>query len=286
MPLAIYPHGRREYRHPRDADRQQRRLLSRHRRAADDAAKRGIQRREWGSSQNLSFNAFMPGNTYTVFFVFAKDTTRQTYQIYLGTSATASNIQAVRVKLDTAQFPSSPVTPAPAWLTVDTSKVASNGIVSVTVDLTKVTDGSLDPVAANGLCQPRQFCAPTGANNACVSTLPAGDPRKTDYDAVCGEWAVKDLDCPHSGCYGFTFTIPGTGFAANATTSSPTPRRLQPTAFPTNATGQGQPTWLVKFLGTTLPPDNTANSQCHYPTLPTYPPPGMGECDVPDWVPQ
>ncbi len=239
-----------------------------------------------GSSQNLWFNAFMPGNTYTVFFVFAKDTTRQTYQIYLGTSATASNIQAVRVKLDTAQFPSSPVTPAPAWLTVDTSKVASNGIVSVTVDLTKVTDGSLDPVAANGLCQPRQFCAPTGANNACVSTLPAGDPRKTDYDAVCGEWAVKDLDCPHSGCYGFTFTIPGTGFAANATTSSPTPRRLQPTAFPTNATGQGQPTWLVKFLGTTLPPDNTANSQCHYPTLPTYPPPGMGECDVPDWVPQ
>jgi cell migration-inducing and hyaluronan-binding protein len=238
-----------------------------------------------GGSTNSFSNVFVPGETYTVFFAYAKNTTRQTYQIYLGASATADNIKSVRVTLDTTAFAPTVVTPTPAWLPpVDTSKVASNGIVSVTVDFTKLPAGALEPTADNGMCQPHGFCTPTGADGACESTLAESDPRKTDYDAVCGQWAVKDLDCPRSGCYGFTFTIPSTGFNPIATPQNPTPYRLQPVPFPTDNSNQGNPTWLVKFLRTTLDPDATTG-QCHYTTLPTYPPPGTGECTVPDWVP-
>jgi len=242
-----------------------------------------------GGSTNSFFNVFVPGQTYTVFFAYAKNTTRQTYQIYLGTSATADNIKPVRVTLDTTAFAPTVVTPTPAWLPpVDTSKVASNGIVSVTVEFTKLPAGALEPTADNGMCQPHGFCTPTGAGGACESTLAESDPRKTDYDAVCGQWAVKDLDCPRSGCYGFTFTIPSTGFNPIATVSNPTPYRLPPVPFPSNNSNQGMPTWLVKFLRTPLDPDGNANmpGQCYYPTLPTYPPAGTGECIVPDWVPQ
>jgi cell migration-inducing and hyaluronan-binding protein len=240
-----------------------------------------------GGSTNSFFNVFVPGQTYTVFFAYAKNTTRQTYQIYLGTSATADNIKPVRVTLDTTDFAPTVVTPTPAWLPpVDTSKVASNGVVSVTVDFTKLPAGALEPTSDNGMCQPHGFCTPTGAGGACESTLAESDPRKTDYDAVCGQWAVKDLDCPRSGCYGFTFTIPSSGFDPKATVSNPTPYRLPPVAFPPNDSNQGMPTWLVKFLRTPLDPDSSTGGQCYYSTLPTYPPAGTGQCIVPDWVPQ
>jgi hypothetical protein len=235
---------------------------------------------------NLFFNVFRTKETYKVFFIFAKNTTRQTYQIYLGTAATKDAIMPVRVSLDTDQFTTTPVTGKTDWLVKDTTKVKDKGILSVTIDFTKLPADALAPSAANGMCQPHQFCTPTGAGGACVSTLPAKDPRKKDYDAVCGQWAVKDLDCPRSGCYGFTFTIPDTGFDRTATTKNPTPWRLQPGPFPDNAKDQGKPGWLVKFLKTTLPPDSKAGSQCNYSTLPSYPPPGTGECAVPDWVPQ
>lgn len=235
-------------------------------------------------SINNFVNVFMPGQTYTVFFVFAKDTTRQTYQIYLGKDAAAKDIAAVRVKLDTDQFPADSVGGKPAWLSVDPSKVASDGIISVTVDFTKLPPDSLKPTAANGMCQPHGFCTPDGVGGACVSTLAKSDARKTDYDAVCGQWAVKDLDCPRSGCYGFTFTIPEKGFEQTATVANPTPHRLQPSEFPMAAPEvkeQGKPTWLVKFLNTTLEPDQT-KGQCHYQATML---PGT-TCSVPDWVPQ
>jgi hypothetical protein len=231
---------------------------------------------------NLFFNVFRAKETYKVFFIFAKNTTRQTYQIYLGTAATKDAIKPVRVSLDTVQFNTTPVTGDPAWLKTDTSRVKDKGILSVTIDFTKLPKDALAPSAENGMCQPHQFCTPTGAQGACVSTLPAKDPRKKDYDAVCGQWAVKDLDCPRSGCYGFTFTIPDTGFDPRAMVANPTPYRLQPAEFPTKPAEvekQGKPTWLVKFLGTTLPPDSTAGGQCNYSKLPGT------DCTVPDWVP-
>ena len=171
------------------------------------------------------------------------------------------------------------------WLTTDTTQIATSGIISVTVDFTKLTDGTLDLTSNNGLCQPRTFCTWNDTNKTCGSALDPEDRNFSQSVAVCKEWAVKDLDCPPAGCYGFSFTIPKTGFTADATLTNPSPHRPAPVAFPSDAKNQGTPTWLVKFLQTTKSPDAT-NGSCHYTTLPSYPPPGMGECTVPDWVPQ
>jgi cell migration-inducing and hyaluronan-binding protein len=237
-----------------------------------------------GGTLNKNVNLFVANGTYDVFLAYAKPTTHQTYQIYLGTNASTANVQPIQFRLDTQQV----TTPSGAnpWLT---TKLATGGIVEVTVDFSKLPAGTLDPASANGLCQPRTFCTGTTSCTGAVTPtdpLAIADPDIINQaNAVCAQWAVKDLDCPPSGCYGFSFTIPSTGFIADATINNPSPHRPSPVSFP--ATAQtGKPDWLVKFVGTTLNPDATAGGQCHYTTLPTYPPPGTGECTVPDGVPQ
>jgi cell migration-inducing and hyaluronan-binding protein len=237
-----------------------------------------------GQSKNTFVNVFQPDTrigdrtfvgTYNVFFLYEKTSTRQTYEIYLGKEATGADIKPIQVSLTNlntiTNLGSQP------WLLTDTSQVANDGIVSVTVDFSKLTDGTLDVVPANGLCEPHTFCKPSG--NKCESALPTTDPLAKQAAAVCSEWAVKDLDCPPKGCYGFSFTIPKTGFVADATLQNPSPHRPAPTVFPDTNLNQGQPTWLAKFLATTVEPDAT-KGQCHYTTLP-----GTG-CTVPDSFPQ
>jgi hypothetical protein len=239
-----------------------------------------------GGTLNTNVNLFVAGQTYNVFFAYPKPTTHQVYQIYLGTNASTANVQPIQFRLDIQQ-----VTPLPAqpWLT---PVLKSGGIVEVTVDFSKLPAGTLEPAAANGLCQPRTFCTGT---TSCTGAVTDKDPLAiADPDiikqakAVCEQWAVKDLDCPPTGCYGFSFTIPSSGFTADATIDNPSPHRPAPVPFP--ATAQtGKPDWLVKFVGTTLNPDAKETGQCHYTTLPTYPPPPPlkpNECIVPDWVPQ
>jgi hypothetical protein len=240
-------------------------------------------------------NVFKSGETYYVFFLYAKRTTRQTYQIYIGKdTATNGSIKAVRV-----QIPNTTLVPVaysgPSFLDpsdIDTTKVASNGIVSVTVHFDKVTE--LDPTPANGLCQPAKFCAAANSNTTCTGALDSSSPAVTispkltttlanDAKRACSIWAVKDLDCPPAGCLGFSFTLTG-AFTADATVASPTPHRLPPGAFPNTNTNQGVPNWRVKFAGSTLAPDNASGGQCNYPTLPSYPPTGTNECATPDWV--
>jgi hypothetical protein len=248
-----------------------------------------------GGTKNTFANSFLANATfpYRVFLAYAKPTTRQVYQIYLGTKATAANVQPIQFRLDTQAVTSLGAQP---WLTTNTDQVASSGIVSVTVDFSKLPAGTLDPAPANGLCQPRTFCTSTPGDTSCVGKVQLTDPLAiadpdiiNQANAVCAQWAVKDLDCPPTGCYGFSFTIPSTGFTADASIDNPSPHRPAPVSFPTMADPLHQPDWRVKFVGTTLNPDATAGGQCHYPTLPTYPaPPPLkpNECIVPDWVPQ
>jgi hypothetical protein len=250
----------------------------------DTTVSEDIQRKEVFNTQNrgTAVNEFRPGETYNVFFVYAKPTTRQIYLIYLGNDAKASNIKPIQVSLanlnDIKTLASAP------WLETDTTQVATKGIVSVTVDFSKLTDGTLDTVPANGLCEPHAFCKASGS--ACVSALTPDDPLVKanpeivkQANAVCKEWAVKDLDAPPKGAYGFSVTIPNTGFTADATLDRPSPHRPAPAPFPPDDKNQGKPSWLVEFLGTTLTPDSKAGEQCNYSKLPGT------DCAVPDWVP-
>src|SRR5271170_3140959 len=69
------------------------------------------------------------------------------------------------------------------WLTTDTSQVASSGIVSVTVDSSKLTDNTLKVIPDNGLCEPHTFCKPSGTT--CGSALDPKDPLYSQSVAVC-----------------------------------------------------------------------------------------------------
>jgi hypothetical protein len=227
-------------------------------------------------------NVFEPRETYTVFFLYAKPSTRQSYQIYIGKDPKNGSIKAVQVPIPDASLRPAPISGTTSWLKPDTSDVATSGIITVTVDFSGVKD--LSPSNDPGLCQPRTFCARAGG--ACESTLKTGDPLKPHYDAVCKTWAVKDLDCPAKGCYGFQFTLPASDiFKADATIDHPSPHRPKPFAT-VNANGNLEPDWLTQFLRTKVPPDSAPatgsySPSCYYPKLPAVPGTGTNECPVP-----
>src|SRR5215472_5951991 len=104
------------------------------------------------------------------------------------------------------------------------------------------------------LCQPSNFC--TGNTNSCSCALTPTDPTYTpgifaQCQAACSTWAVKDLDCPDAGCYGFGVTFPST---FNNTTHITPP---SPSCFPNT------PAWNAGFG---LPSANSGG--CQYPSLP------------------
>jgi len=225
-------------------------------------------------------NVFEAGQTYTVFFLYTKAYTHQTYQIYVGDDPQNGKITEARVAIGTASFGVTPGESVPCggetgWLSV---KCLGDGIVSVTVDLKARSD--LDPATSGATCKPATFCARDPAKKqACAARLDPNDPllqADKDFgaqaDKACSQWAVKDLDCPPVGCYGFQFTLPN-GFIPNAQIDKPSPHRPAPVSFP--STASGAPDWSVRFLSTTHPPDST-QGQCHYDKLP-----GSDTCPVP-----
>jgi hypothetical protein len=233
----------------------------------------------------LVYNAFLPTNQYTVFLVYAKATTKQTYQIYVGSGFTSANFTPTRVDIDT--FPLTWVDqPGGAWATVKTVDgtptgapiFVAPGVVEVTIDLSGAPD--ITPSPAQGLCQPHDFCA-SSDGKSCVSNLQPNDPRllanpklAAEATYICQNWAMKDLDCPAAGCYGFSFTLPSSsGFVADGKAYTAT-HRPPPGPFPETAdSSQGAPYWNTKFSNTTTPPDDASGpkAQCYYQTLPYCP---------------
>ena len=242
--------------------------------------------REMQAKEDLSvdgtvfFNVFQPKETYTVFFVYLKGTTQQTYQIYVGKDFTKDMLKAVRVGIADAAFKIEPLKEQlPKWLIPDWSQVETTGILTLRTNFESLSD-SLRPTPANGLCQPHEFCKADG--DKCVGNVSERDPRfwvmgrhvtygPQEANAVCSQWAVKDLDCPASGCLGFQFTLPST-FVADATPEAPSPHRPKPTSYPET----------IQFTRTTTVPDDAKPKDpknytpaCFYPKLPG------SECAVP-----
>ncbi|MGH7815740.1 MAG: hypothetical protein ACREQI_17265 [Candidatus Binataceae bacterium] len=196
-----------------------------------------------------SVNVFKSNNTYYVFFVFAKDTTEQTYQMYVGPGfdPTPSNDQ---VFLTRVRIPGKPFVPekkdADAWKKSGWTKSynSATGILTVHIDMSKFAKDLNPVIESSGLCKPISFCDWTGkmgektcgcsATAADYPVLTADSTLAADCSAICSKWAVKDLDCPDDGCYGFGVTLPS-GFtdainAIPAPTSQPTPA-----CFPTTS---------------------------------------------------
>ncbi len=183
------------------------------------------------TAENAQFtfvNQFLPNNQYTVFLVYAKNTTKQTYQIYVGNNK--AKFSPTRVGIES--FPLVFKDQSGTWAKL--VSIDPNGIMTVNIDLSSATD--LQPSPAQGLCQPREFCCAStdgktcdtsGSASAskCIGNLKSTDPialanpnMTAEAGYICENWAMKDLDCPKAtfknnvlvsgGCYGFSITLP------------------------------------------------------------------------------
>jgi hypothetical protein len=176
-----------------------------------------------------SLNAFEPGASYYVFFVYPNELTKQKYQIYIGSGITdfdtnmSKYIVPVRVDIrnDSLQFQE-----GVTWDGLNATY--GNGILTVSTDFTEFkTD--FDATAAD-YCKPKAFCQLNGAT--CASSLNPSDPLYDISQQICGNIAGKDIDCPLfqfsgptgmlPGCIGFKITLgDSTQFAANDVNHGP-----------------------------------------------------------------
>ena len=135
---------------------------------------------------------FLPGQTYYVFFVYAKPTTHQTYDIYVGKDEDL-NITPVLAYLPGNFVPED--FPSGTWIT-PSKYDPTTGTVRVTLDLkneqTKFDNSKYAPNF--NFCQPSSFCSVKTVNNQKTCGCNPNNPQCTD-DAVCA-WGVKQLDCP------------------------------------------------------------------------------------------
>ena len=139
----------------------------------------------------VAFNVFAPGKQYHVFFVYAKQSTKQTYQIWVGPGFDKDkHFELTNVNVETQAFSFLPKVAKTPWAT---ASYDGKGLLTVEVDFNGLT--TLDPTPDNGLCAPRTFCKVDG-QKMCVSNLSPADRLFGESDAVCRNWAVKDLDCP------------------------------------------------------------------------------------------
>lgn len=246
-----------------------------------------------GPCQPRSVNAFQAGETYTVYFLYAKSgahATQQTYQIYVGDGFNLeTDLHGARVGLETSPVKHVKFTDQLPlrWEEHYNDAVACPannlkcGILQVTVDF---TDADLSPTdKSSGLCQPHTFCK-WANDNSCGCAFDVNDPRAQaspnpqrvvrECAHVCNQWAVKDLDFKGDETWGFSFTLPA-GFKPDATIANPSPHRPRPSVFPGPSESTSKPNWATKFIRTRTAPDSSTGI-CHYDKLP-----GRADCPQP-----
>jgi hypothetical protein len=163
---------------------------------------------------------------YNVFLLFAKSSTAQTYDIYVGPNFDkATDVKLVRANISAKKitFTSSDTLP-PTW-----SKDYKNGVLTVTVNMNFpqfITDYNAERKRD---CQPNSFCTWTGTPeagscgcnaaaidypdpnliNECNGTNDKNiDPTAPSKPLSLCSWSVADVVCPDGGCYGFSFKLP------------------------------------------------------------------------------
>jgi hypothetical protein len=150
------------------------------------------------------WNIYLPGQTYYTYFIYAKPSMDQTYQMFVGyglnKATVEASVQPFRVILNDQNYIFNKASGA-SFLTVsydDKPLPTGTGLVTVRVNLSAYADEFTKDTPM--FCQPRTYCAPKGDQCACAPGTECTD------DSVCS-WAVKDLDCPLNGCFVFGITM-------------------------------------------------------------------------------
>ena len=229
----------------------------------------------------VHFNVLQAGQTYYVFLLFAKNTTKQTYDIYVGPNfnkGSTDSLWLTQVKLPGAyEFDKVGAIPDAAN---NVSYNSTTGVLTVTLDMSKVKapglDGSVQTfaqlysTAQENQCQPQTFCKwvekPMGGQDNCQCADSIFSPPSDKFQAnecstlngICSN-ATKDVDCPDGGCIGFGIKL-SDGFQTSDSPPNPAPL----TAFfpPVRPTDPPTP-WKAPFSS---PVSNS--DACYYPNPP------------------
>ena len=180
-------------------------------------------------------NVFRSGGTYYVFQVFAKKTTKQTYDIYVGKNFDKTDIKQLwltRVQLPSAYEFQTPEEFPQSQATYD----GSTGILSVTLDMSKFPKFAEQySDERQHQCRPKTFCqwknSPgTGKDNCQCADSIFSPPTSSFQSNECStnngicSWGTKDVECPMGGCYGFGVKL-SSEFETSDTPPAPTPQK-------------------------------------------------------------
>jgi hypothetical protein len=195
-------------------------------------------------NRGVSKNVFIGGRTYDFFLLFAKPTTQQAYEMFVGTGLTTTPaVTPIRVDISSAPFhistdtTKSPLTPQPTYN-------SSTGILTVTLNLSAYADDFT--TAAKALCAPQLFCQPT-ASGCGGKAGGLGNLTQAERNSTCSH-AGEDVDCPTGGCVGFSVKLP-MGFTAQDQTTMMGIPSTQATCFPNNTAWNVPPTPPAPNLG-------------------------------------
>ena len=152
---------------------------------------------------------FLGGQTYYVYFVYAKADTKQKYDIYVGDKTSLDELKVTPIRLDPNNYA---INPASGTSFLTPSPTYSGSILSVSVDLTGQSAAFTNSKPL--FCRPQTYCKPSGASCVCDTSNPlCQSGQLTDSDCA---WGPSDMDCPVDPanpngmqCFGFSFTMPG-----------------------------------------------------------------------------
>src|SRR5579862_6460641 len=183
-----------------------------------------------------SYNVFRKGGTYYTFLLFAKTTTKQTYDIYVGTGFDKTKID--QLWLTRVHLPSSyefqPPQPFPQNLATYDSK---SGILTITMDMSMFPNFATQYAAEQkNQCQPSTFCQwidkPEMDQDNCQCADSIFSPPTPGFQAaectktngIC-HWGSEDVGCPKGGCYGFGIKL-SDNFVTTDNPPSPVPQSV------------------------------------------------------------
>ena len=238
---------------------------------APDAAAQRAQR-----ACECDLNVFRGGQSYYVFFLYAKPDTRQTYQVYVGEGLNQADVlkdvKLVRADISggnvlpfaSEDFPNTPGYSHPWSREYD----KDFGILTVGIDL-RDFESEFASVQKT-LCQPKSFCSWNETKSECECNKELNNPQSALYNptlyndciettgtegrTICS-WAGNDIDCPDGRCFGFSFKLPDK-FTADSTDQRPTLENFLRVDWCTN--------WLTA--------DMSLAGSCYYMDPPPKPP--------------
>ena len=186
-------------------------------------------------TQNSQFvNEFQGGAEYNFFLIYAKPSTKVTYQLYVGADLDVANdLKLIRVgnplkdgKVLRAWAGEDFISPDDNWPSGWSRTYSSNtGILEVTMDLglnqfaTDFNNGAMES------CGPTSFCKWKDGKCGCADPNPMNPIGFPCEDSICA-WSSLRSECPENGCLGFQVKFPAT-FVADDKNHRPAPE-----AFP------------------------------------------------------